>query len=279
MNGPGPVPVADRASLKVRGAPRGVLARGDEVRWRGGQYLVAGLDGMMVLLDPLGSGEVPAAVLLSVLTAADDFAVLDAAGHPLIQSEMPDFAELEGIPAVAAESAQQWQRAVIEVDTGLPLGAPPGVRPRPAFDPAATTFIQRYQAKAAEMSAVLGRPVSWQTVQAKRLAYCKRRSVVDLVDGRSTKRRRLYGATDARVVEQLLRLVDRQRRRADAPSDARKLFKSLRRVMRAAYGVEVRVPAEPTLYKLLGRLGIDPRDWGSPRGARAAGRGWRRRSR
>lgn len=270
MSGPGPVPVAERASLKVRSAPRGALARGDEVRWRGGRYLVAGLDGMMVLLEPVGDGGVPAAVLLSVLAAADDFAVLDAAGHPLIQSEMPDFTKLEGIPAGAAEAARQWQRAVIEVDTGLPPGAPPGARPRPAFDPASTTLIQRYQAKAAEMSAVLGRRVSWQTVQAKRLAYCRRRSVVDLVDGRSTKRQRLYGATDARVVEQLLVLVDRQRRRVDAPSDARKLFKSLRRLMRAAYGEGVKVPQEPTLYKLLGRLGINPRDWDSPPGARAA---------
>ncbi|MGY5135674.1 hypothetical protein ACWGJW_25335, partial [Streptomyces nigrescens] len=259
MSGPEPAAAADRASLQVRGAPRGVLARGDEVRWRGGRYLVAGLDGMMVLLDPLESGGVPAAVLLSVLAAADDFAVLDAAGHPLIQSEMPDFAELEGIPVAAAEAARQWQRAVVEVDTGLPLGAPSGARPRPAFDPASTTFIERYQAKAAEMNAVLGRRVSWQTVQAKRLAYCRRRSVVDLVDGRSTKRRRLYGATDPLVVEQLLVLVERQRRRADAPSDARKLFKSLRRVVRAAHGEGVKVPEEPTLYKLLGRLGINPK--------------------
>ncbi|MGW7640442.1 integrase [Streptomyces decoyicus] len=271
MSGLEPAAAADRASLQVRGAPRGVLARGDEVRWRGGRYLVAGLDGMMVLLDPLESGGVPAAVLLSVLAAADDFAVLDAAGHPMIQSEMPDFAELEGIPVAAAEAARQWQRAVVEVDTGLPLGAPSGARPRPAFDPASTTFIERYQAKAAEMNAVLGRRVSWQTVQAKRLAYCRRRSVVDLVDGRSTKRRRLYGATDPLVVEQLLVLVERQRRRADAPSDARKLFKSLRRVVRAAHGEGVKVPEEPTLYKLLGRLGINPKDWDSPPGVRAAG--------
>ncbi|MER6194894.1 hypothetical protein [Streptomyces cyaneofuscatus] len=272
MNKPaGPVREAERTSLKVRSAPRGVLARGDEVRWHGSRYVVVGLDGMTVVLDPVVASGVPAAVLLSVLAAAEDFAVLDAAGHPLVQSEMPDFAELEGVPAHAAEAARRWQRAVIEVQTGLPLGAASSVRPRPAFDLATTTFIQRYQAKAAEMSAVLGGSVSWQTVQAKRLVYYKRRSVVDLVDKRSTKRRRLYGATDPLVVEQLLVLVDRQRRRADAPSDARKLFKSLRRVVRAAHGENVKVPKEPTLYKLLGRLGIDPRDWDSARGSRAAG--------
>ncbi|MFC1421282.1 integrase [Streptacidiphilus cavernicola] len=266
--------VADpRALLTVRHAPRGVLVRGDRLRWRGARYTVAGLDGMTVHLtgDPLGGGEL-ASVLLPVLAAAADFAVLDGADRPVAQAELPDFALLEGIPARAAQDARRWELAVVEVDTGLPPGAPPGARPRPAFDPAATTLIERYQAKAAEMTAVLGVPVSWQTVQAKRLKYRKCPSAVALVDGRSTKARRVYGATDPQVVDQLLVLVDRQRRRADAPSDARKLFKQLRRAVRAAYGPQVRVPAEPTLYKLLQRLGVKARDLGAPGGRQVSGR-------
>lgn len=262
----------ERASLAVRRAPRGVLARGDRVRWRGGRYTVAGLDGVRVLLADDG-GQAPVAVLLPLLVAAADFAVLNEAGHPVVQAELPDFALMEGIPADAAEAALRWELAVIEVDTGLLPGAPPGSRPRPAFDPASTTLIQRYQAKAAELSAVLGSPVSWQTVQAKRLKYCKHRTAVALVDGRSTKARRLYGLTDPRVVDQLLALVDRQRRRLDAPSDARKLFKQLRRAVRAAHGQGVTVPAEPTLYKLLKRLGIDARDVGAASSRGTAGQG------
>ncbi|WP_421107047.1 hypothetical protein [Streptomyces sp. NEAU-S77] len=258
----------ERASLVVRRAPRGVLIRGDRVRWRGGQYTVAGLDGMRVHLVPDGGGQAPVSVLLAVLAAAADFAVLDEAGQPVVQAELPDFAALEGIPAHAAQAAQQWWRAIVEVETGLPPGAAPGARPRPMYDPDATTFIERYQAKAAELHAVLGWSVSWQTVQAKRLAYCKKRTVASLVDRRSTKGRRLYGLTDLRVVDQLLMLVDRQRRRQDAPSDARKLFKQLRRAVRAAHGVSVKVPAEPTLYKLLERLGVDARDLGGSGGGR-----------
>jgi hypothetical protein len=264
-----PTVTGARASLVVRHAPRGVLAPGDRVRWRGGRYTVTGLDGGWVHLtaDP-DSGLAPASVLLPVLAAASDFAVLDATGGPLVQAELPDFALLEGIPAHAAEAARRWERAVIEVETGLPPGAPPGARPRLAFDPATTTLIQRYQAKAAELSAVLGTSVSWQTVQAKRLRYVKQRTALALVDGRSTKARALFGRTDARVVEQLLVLVDRQRRRLDTPSTARKLFKQLSRAVRAAHGQGVRVPAEPTLYKLLERLGVDARDLGSTRGRR-----------
>lgn len=252
--------VVERALLTVRRAPRGVLVRGDTVRWHGSRFAVAGLDGMTVHLVPDGGDQAPVSVVLSVLAAAADFAVLDAAGQPLVHGELPDFAALEGIPGHAAAAAQQWWRAVIEVDCGLPPDSPPGALPRPMYDLATTTFVERYKAKAAELQAVLGWSVSWQTVQAKRLKYHKKRTVAVLVDLRSAKARRLYGETDARVVDQLLILVDRQRRRVDTPSDSRKLFKQLQRAVRAAYGESVKVPAESTLYKLLKRLGIDARD-------------------
>ncbi|MFE2540988.1 integrase [Actinacidiphila glaucinigra] len=259
-----------RAELTVRTAPRGVLVRGDQVRWRGAEYVVAGVDGVRVFLEPSSaSGATPVVVLLSLLTAALDFAVLDSRGRPLLQAELPDFAMMEGIPAHAAEAARRWERAIIEVETGLLPGAPPGTRPRPAYDPQSTTLIERYQAKAAEFNALLGWSVSWQTVQAKRLKYCKERTALALVDGRSTRARRQHGLTDPRVVDQLLTLVDRQRQQLDAPSDARKLFKQLRRVVRATHGQGVKLPAEPTLYKLLQRLGIEARDLA---GSRVPGR-------
>ncbi|WFB83822.1 MULTISPECIES: transposase [Streptomyces] len=255
-----------------RCAPRGVLVPGDRVRWRGGVYAIAALEGSLVHLAADADGcEGGVAVLLSVLAAARDFAVLDASGHALEQAELPDFALLEGISESASEEALAWHRAVVEVDTGLAPGAARGAVPRPAFDPAMTTLIERYQAKASEMRAVLGMKVSWQTVQAKRLRYRRHRSVVALVDGRRVKAVRAHGATDARVVELLLALVARQQRRHDPPSDARHLFGRLRRAVRAAYGEDVKVPAEPTLYKLLGRLGISARDLGALRTVRRPG--------
>ncbi|MET9221760.1 integrase [Streptomyces sp. NPDC003300] len=248
--------------MEVRTAPRGALLRGDRVRWRGAQYVVADLDGVKVVLAAPTTGEdAPVVtVLLTVLAAAEDFAMLDVGGRPLVNGELPNFAMMEGIPRDAAEAARRWEQAVVEVDTGLALGAAPGSVPRPAFDPATTTLIERYQAKAAELRAVLGWSVSWQTVQAKRLKYCKQRTALSLVDGRSTKARRQFGLTDPRVVDALMALVQRQQQRLDTPSDARKMFKQLRRLVRATHGHGVKVPAEPTLYKLLQRLGVDARD-------------------
>ncbi|MFD4998703.1 hypothetical protein [Streptomyces buecherae] len=256
----------------LRSAPRGFLVPGDRVRWHGSVHAVAALEGPLVhLAADAAGGEGGAAVLLAVLAATPDFAVLDASGHVVEQDELPDFALLDGIPEAAAQEALAWHRAVIEVDTGLPPGAARGAVPRPAFDPATTTLIERYQAKAAEMRAVLGMRVSWQTVQAKRLRYRRHRSAVALVDGRRIKAVRAHRATDARVVELLLALVERQQRREDPPSDARHLFGRLRRAVRAAYGERVKVPAEPTLYKLLGRLGISARDLGALRTVRRPG--------
>ncbi|MFD4911267.1 hypothetical protein [Kitasatospora purpeofusca] len=221
--------VPSQAALVVRSAPRGVLVRGDGVRWRGGRYTVAGLDGATARLACPDGDRAPVAVLLPVLAAASDFAVLDRAGHPVARAGLQNFALLEGVPVKAAQDALAWERAVVEVDTGPPPSAPPGSAPRPEFDPSATTLIERYQTKAAELNAVLGWSVSWQTVQAKRLKYCKARTVMALVDGRSTEAKRELGLTDQRVVDQLLRLVDRQQRRVDAPCDARRLFKQLGR--------------------------------------------------
>ncbi|MFF7581270.1 hypothetical protein ACFZBE_41160 [Streptomyces sp. NPDC008061] len=138
------------------------------------------MDGATVHLVPDGGDQAPLSVLLAMLASGSDFAVLDGAGQPFIQAELPNFAALESICAHAAQAAQQWWWwwwAIIEVDTGLPPDAAPGVRPRPMYDPDTTTLIERYQAKAAELHAVLGWSVSWQTVQAKRLAYRKSRTV------------------------------------------------------------------------------------------------------
>nr|WP_250847755.1 hypothetical protein [Streptomyces hygroscopicus] len=127
---------------------------------------------MTVHLAPqAGNPQPPAAVLLEALAAAKDFAVLDGAGRPGQHTVMPDWALLEGISEEAAREARIWERHVIGVDTGLLPGAPEDSLPREGYDPQYTTLIQRYQAKAAGLSAVLGWKVSWQTVQTKRLKY------------------------------------------------------------------------------------------------------------
>ncbi|MFJ3421914.1 integrase [Streptomyces sp. NPDC086082] len=236
-------------------APRGILTPGDRVRWVGGYYTVSALIGMTVHLAPAsGSTAPPVAVLIQFLAAAEDFAVLDEAGLPLSADPLPNWSMLEGVSADCAREARIWRRHVIEVDTGLLPGVPDGSRPREGYDPERFTLVERYQRKAVELSAVLDWKVSWKTVQRKRLAF-RDEDIWGLVDKRRTRKSTMHGRTDAGVVDLLLALHERQAREK-AATDARTLFKTLRRTARVVLP-GVKVPADPTLYALLKRLGID----------------------
>ncbi|MFB6554268.1 integrase [Streptomyces sp. NPDC056405] len=221
----------------------------------GEQYTVSALSGTTVHLAPApGSAASPIAAVIQFLAVAEDFAVLDSTGLVLAARPFPNWAMLEGVSPDCARDARTWQRHVIEVDTGLLPGVPEGSRPREGYDPDRFTLVQRYQRKAAELSAVLEWTVSWKTVQRKRLAY-KQDGIWGLVDKRCTRKSTLHGRTDSRVVDLLLALHERQAKE-QAATDARTLFKNLRRTARARLGAGVKVPADPTLYALLKRLGI-----------------------
>ncbi|WP_052425183.1 DDE-type integrase/transposase/recombinase [Streptomyces fulvoviolaceus] len=245
-----------RARPQVTGlAPRGILTPGDRVRWVGSHYIVSALVGTTVHLAPApGSTAPPVAVLIQFLAAAEDFAVLDEAGLPLSADPLPNWSMLEGVSADCAREARIWRRHVLEVDTGLLPGVPDGSRPREGYDPERFTLVERYQRKAAELSAVLDWKVSWKTVQRKRLAF-REEDIWGLVDKRRTRNSTMHGRTDTRVVDLLLALHERQAREK-AATDARTLFKNLRRTARVLLP-GVKVPADPTLYALLKRLGID----------------------
>ncbi|HEY8986369.1 MAG TPA: integrase [Streptomyces sp.] len=237
-------------------APRGIVAPGDRVRWMGDQYTVSALSGTTVHLVPApASAAPPIAAAIQFLAVAEDFAVLDETGRPLATDPLPNWSMLEGVSADCARDARTWRRHVIEVETGLLPGVPEGSRPREGYDPDRFTLVERYQRKAAELSAVLEWKVSWQTVQRKRLAFLKE-DIWGLVDKRCTRKSTLHGRTDSRVVDLLLALHERQAKE-QAATDARTLFKNLRRVVRARLGPAVKVPKDPTLYALLKRLGID----------------------
>jgi len=222
----------------------------------GDQYTVSALSGTTVHLAPArGSTASPIAAAIQFLAVAEDFAVLDATGLPVAADPFPNWAMLEGVSPDCARDARMWQRHVIEVDTGLLPGVPEGSTPREGYDPGRFTLVERYQRKAAELSTVLEWKVSWKTVQRKRLAF-KQDGIWGLVDKRCTRKSTLHGRTDSRVVDLLLALHERQAKE-QAATDARTLFKNLRRAARATLGQAVRVPADPTLYALLKRLGID----------------------
>jgi len=77
------------------------------------------------------------------------------------------FGLLEGLSVKVLEEAREWERHIVEVETGLPPNPLPGATPRAGFDPASTTIAERDQAKAAELGASL------RTVQTRRAtAFC-----------------------------------------------------------------------------------------------------------
>ena len=86
-------------------------------------------------------------MLAGHLMACPEFEV--AGARPLPEVEPAGL--LESLPAGVLEKAREWERHVVEVQTGLPPDPPPGAVPRPGFDPAATTLAQRDRAKAAEL--------------------------------------------------------------------------------------------------------------------------------
>jgi putative transposase len=78
-------------------------------------------------------------VLASFLMAAPDFEVVDGTPAPRVEP----FGLLDGLPEEVVAEAREWDRHVVEVETGLPPDAPPGTLPRPEYDPAAHTLSSR----------------------------------------------------------------------------------------------------------------------------------------
>ena len=90
------------------------------------------------------------------------------------------------------------------METGLPLGAAPGTRPRPEYDPVATSLFEREKAKAAELGAGL------RTVQRMRRRYLDQ-GLWGLVDTRHAKRARPTGnARPEGVVAAAAAVIDAQ---------------------------------------------------------------------
>jgi putative transposase len=87
-------------------------------------------------------------VLGTHLMASPGFTVVDGAPLPAVEP----FGLLDGLPASVLEAACEWERHLVEVETGLPPDPLPGASPRPGFDPVCTTVVERAAA----------RPPSWE---------------------------------------------------------------------------------------------------------------------
>ena len=68
------------------------------------------------------------------------------------------------LPGAVLDTAREWERHVVEIETGLPPGAEPGVAPKPQYDPTSTTVVDRDRAKAAELG--VGDPMAPGTMSA-----------------------------------------------------------------------------------------------------------------
>jgi hypothetical protein len=113
-------------------ARRGVLRLGDRVRFDGVEHTVVGLSGGAVRLA--GDDGTDQVVLMTHLQAAPDFALLSGAG-PV---SLPPLGLLEAAPSAMVEQARWWERQLVEVETGLPPDAEPGVGPVKFHDRAVT---------------------------------------------------------------------------------------------------------------------------------------------
>ncbi|MFJ8077039.1 Mu transposase C-terminal domain-containing protein [Streptomyces sp. NPDC096176] len=245
--------------------PVAAVSLGDVVRWQGGTYLVAALQGSSVyLLNQNTEGE-DATALVDALLKASDFAVLTESatavsprsGHAGRRAGegLASLALLEGLSEAAQADVTFWLDHVLEVHTGLPGFADADAEPRACYDPARTTLRERYATKAAELQAAHHK-VSAATVERKRLAWLAE-GVWGLVDKRRLRVPSEQGRVDKRVVELLHRVHKRLRYKSSGTRS--RLFELLRRAcvkkLKKAEAQRL-MPSRATFYRLLHRLGI-----------------------
>ena len=220
--------------------PLTVLRPGDWVHFDGGEHQVVAVVGTSVRLRaPVGTESV---VLASYLMASPGFMVVGGAPMPRVEP----FGLLDGLPEEVLAEAREWERHLVEVEAGLPPDAGPGVVPRPEYDPAVCSLLQRERAKAAELG------VSLRTVEYRRARYVTQ-GLWGLVDQRATRAWEATGRADARLIAVARQVID-----AETHASTGTRGRLIRRVVKAVedtYGPDVvPLPGKTTFYKLIEAL-------------------------
>ncbi|MFJ4843719.1 Mu transposase C-terminal domain-containing protein [Streptomyces sp. NPDC088746] len=225
-----------------------MLRVGDWVTFDDGHHQVVALAGTAVRLRSSGGEE--SVVLASYLMAAPDFSVTGTESLPTLEP----VGLLESLPEAARAAAVEWERHVVEVETGLPAGAEPGTPVRPEYDPA-RPLVERAQAKADELG------VSLRTVMAKRSRYAQQ-GVWGLVDGRLVRLTEATGRADARLVAAVRQVLDEQTH-ASTGTRSRVIRRVVKLVEDTHGGGVVPLPSRNTFYKLIDALSTGRHSFGS----------------
>jgi hypothetical protein len=231
-----------------------VLRIGDRVVFAGAEHAVVALTGSSVRLVA-DSGEATV-VAVPYLAGAPDFAVVGAGPRARVSPE----GLLESLPDKVAAAARERERHLAEVETGLPLDAPPGSSPRPEYDPAVTSLADRERAKAAELTAA-GMMTSPRTVHRMRRRY-REQGLWGLVDARYARRARPTGNVDPRVVTAAVAVIDAQT--GSSTGTRSRAVRLIRQKIEDGYGPgTVPMPSDRTFYRLLEVLSAGRHTFGS----------------
>jgi hypothetical protein len=226
-------------SIDARG--RRVLAVGDTVTAFGLQHTITALDGFSVRLGNLLGGTT--VVTLIALLAAKDFAVAGVAAGPVL----PPVGMLDALPVQIVDAARNWERHVVEVETGLPPGAAEGARPRAGFDPATTTLREREQAKVAELTAA-GEQVSLRSLERMRSRY-RAQGHWGLLDQRALRTRTPFGRADGRLLAAMATAIDAETDESSGTRD--RLRRRVKALLDAEHGADVvALPSKATFNRL-----------------------------
>jgi hypothetical protein len=224
-----------------------VLRPGDWVRYDGSEHQVLALAGTSVRLRTVEGAD--SVVLAGHLMASPGFAVVDSEPAPSVEP----FALLDSLPGAVLDTAREWERHVVEIETGLPPGAEPGVAPKPEYDPTSTTVVDRDRAKAAELG------VGVRTVQTRRARYAQQ-GLWGLVDHRAVRAWEATGRADARLVAAAREVIDAE---TDTSTGTRsRLIRRVTKAVEATYGPRVvPMPARSAFYRLIDALATGRRRW------------------
>ncbi|MEV0217729.1 helix-turn-helix domain-containing protein [Micromonospora sp. ALFpr18c] len=231
----------------------GVLRVNDRVVFAGTTHTVVAISGSAIrLVSAAGATTV---VALPYLLGAADFELVGAAPAPRVDPH----GLLEALPAQVVQAARDWERHLIEVETGLMSDAQ-GAVPRPEYDPAVHPMAVREAAKAAELTAA-GTKTSVRTVQRMRRRY-REQGLWGLVDARHARTAKPTGNVDARVVAAAAAVIEAQT--GTSTGTKSRALRQIRQLLDDEHGPGVvEMPSPATCYRLLEALSAGRYTFGS----------------